>query len=81
MASPVDYRTLAHHHKGAYLTAQDSPHNDQELADHFHKIASATGGAKPRPVRIPVQMGRHMDVALAGVCFCLGHACCCACCF
>lgn len=66
MASPVDYRKLATHKKGTYLTPEVSEAPDEELTKHFTELVSAAGGKPPAPQQVEVQMGRKLDVPLAG---------------
>ena len=66
MESPVDYRRLAHHRKGISFIPDDGPDPDEELTRHFAELAAAAGGAPPSPLQIAVQMGRKLDVPLAG---------------
>ena len=67
MASPVDYRRLAHHRKGLYFSPQDSKDPDGELTEHFAHLAANAGGDAPQPREIAVQMGRKLNVPLAGM--------------
>ena len=66
MASPVDYRRLAHHRKGLYFSPRDSKNPDGELTEHFAHLAANAGGDAPEPREIAVQMGRKLHVPLAG---------------
>lgn len=66
MASPVDYRKLAHHRKGLYFSPRDSKDPDRELTEHFASLAATAGGNTPEPRQIEVQMGRKLNVPLAG---------------
>ena len=66
MASPVDYRRLAHHRKGLYFSPRDSKDPDGELTEHFAHLAANAGGDAPQPREIAVQMGRKLNVPLAG---------------
>jgi len=66
MASPVDYRKLAHHSKGMYFTPHNSQDADGELTSHFWELAAAAGGEAPSHRQVAVQMGRKLEVPLAG---------------
>jgi protein AFG1 len=66
MASPVDYRKLAHHSKGMYFTPHDSEDADSELTRHFADLAAIAGGGAPTHRQVAVQMGRKLEVPLAG---------------
>lgn len=66
MASPVDYRRLAHHRKGLYFSPRDSKDPDEELTAHFASLADTAGGQPPEPRQISVQMGRKLNIPLAG---------------
>lgn len=66
MASPVDYRKLAHHQKGTYLTPEASGNPDQDLTQHFSDLVSTHGGSAPAARQVEVQMGRKLNVPLAG---------------
>jgi len=66
MASPVDYRKLAHHSKGMYFTPRDSEDADGELTRHFADLAAIAGGGAPTHRQVAVQMGRKLEVPLAG---------------
>lgn len=66
MASPVDYRRLAHHRKGLYFSPHESQNPDKELTEHFASLAANAGGDAPQPRQIAVQMGRKLNVPLSG---------------
>ena len=67
MASPVDYRKLAHHSKGMYSTPHDCQDPDGELTRHFQELAVLAGGQPPSHRQLAVQMGRKLEVPLAGI--------------
>ena len=66
MASPVDYRKLAHHTKGVFYIPADGPDPDAELTERFAALAAVAGGKPPKETRIAVQMGRQLHIPLAG---------------
>lgn len=82
MCSPVDYRKLAHAHRGLWFARPDWPEPDAELEARFREVVAApgchageeddNGGASPSPPPAPaprsvsVMMGRELRVPLAG---------------
>ena len=83
--SPVDYRRLAHAHRGLYFAPPDWPDASAELQARFAEVAAAPGchagdGAAPTPAptTITVMMGRTLDVPLAAgsaACFTFDQLC------
>ncbi len=76
LASPVDYRRLAHAARGLYFCPPDWPTpaaGSAELVARFGEVAAAPGchGASdgpappPAPAAVPVMMGRTLHVPLA----------------
>ncbi|GBG00285.1 hypothetical protein Rsub_12964 [Raphidocelis subcapitata] len=57
MASPVDYRRLAHHARGLYFV---EPNRDEELWEAF--LEAGGGGGAPAPATLQVAMGRVLHV-------------------
>ena len=54
MASPVDYRRLAHHHRGLYFCPPDFADPGAELRSRFAEVAAAPGchdGDGAAPIR------------------------------
>jgi hypothetical protein len=66
MNSGTDYRRLAHFHRGLYFTRPDFDDPDAELEDRFEEVVRE--GQKPEhQERVEIMMGRHMDIARAGL--------------
>lgn len=72
IASPVDYRRLAHAHRGLYFAPPDWPDASGELRARFAEVAAAPGchdgdapAPAPAPATVTVMMGRTLDVPLA----------------
>jgi hypothetical protein len=72
MASPVDYRRLAHAHRGLYFAPPDWPAPSDELAARFAEVAATPGchdgdapAPTPAPSTVTVMMGRTLPVPLA----------------
>ncbi|KAK9829131.1 hypothetical protein WJX72_004055 [[Myrmecia] bisecta] len=63
MASPTDYRKLAHHRRGLYFTPVDFPDPSEELERRFSEMTASHTVA---PARIQVMMGRYLDIPQAG---------------
>ena len=67
MQSPVDYRKLAQHQRGAYFVAKPSDADavakrDEELKEEFTDLSE---GATVTKTRVEVMMGRSIDVPVA----------------
>lgn len=60
MESVIDYRRLAHHHRGLFFT---DDRKEEELQARFKEVAQPHA---TRPLRVDVIMGRTLDVAQAG---------------
>jgi len=77
MCSPVDYRKLAHAHRGLWFSKPDWPEPNRELEARFREVVAAPGchppgedggkgPAAPAPRSVSVMMGRELHVPLAG---------------
>ncbi len=73
MASPTDYRKLAHHERGLYFV---TPDRNALLHERFVEL---TNNQPVKPATVPVAMGRTLHVPHAGVCFCVVGFCACVC--
>lgn len=60
MASPTDYRQLAHHRAGMYFLG---PSGDEDLYERFMELANSN---PVRPVEVEVAMGRHLLMPRVG---------------